>query len=106
LERRFHAPLAVSEYYGHAISSGYVMLRKGKYKYLYHTRPTPDFPNQREIYDLESDPEEFINLVFLPEQQHRMARFHAMLVKEIGEDPEETEKRCRADYAAGYSRTV
>jgi choline-sulfatase len=96
--------LAVSEYYGHAISSGYVMLRHGKYKYVYHTRPTPDFPNQRELYDLETDPDEFVNLVSIPEQQDGMAQFHAMMLKEIGEDPEETEQRCRANYAAGYNR--
>ena len=29
-------------------------------------------------------------------------RLHFTLVKELGEDPEETEKRCRADLARGY----
>ncbi len=96
--------LAVSEYYAQNISSGYAMLRQGKYKYVYHTRPIPGFPTQRELYDLEADPDEFINLVSLPEQQDRMARLHARLVKEIGEDPEKTELRCRADYAKGYDR--
>jgi len=30
---------------------------------------------------------------------------HEALVKEIGEDPETTERRCRSDYARGYSRS-
>ncbi|HUZ46604.1 MAG TPA: sulfatase-like hydrolase/transferase [Terriglobia bacterium] len=98
--------LAVSEYFAHNISSGYVMLRHGKYKYVYHTQPTPEFPAQREMYNLDADPDEFVNLVSLPEQQKRMAEFHALMVKEIGEDPERTEQRCRADFAAGYNRNA
>ena len=106
LDDRNHAwkDMAVSEYFAHNISSGFVMLRRGKYKYVYHTRPTPEFPTQREMYDLESDPHEFVNLASLPEQQKRMAEYHALLVKAIGEDPERTEQRCRADYAKGYNR--
>jgi choline-sulfatase len=95
--------MAVSEYYAHNISSGYVMLRQGKYKYVYHTRPVPNYPNERELYDLESDPNEFVNLVSLPEHQKRLAEMHALLVKEVGEDPEKTEQRCRADIAVGYA---
>jgi choline-sulfatase len=104
LDDRKHAwkDLAISEYYAHNISSGYVMVRRGKYKYVYHTHPTPDFPTQRELYDLEADRDEFVNLVSLPEHQKRMEEFHALMVKEIGEDPEKTEQRCRADYAEGY----
>ena len=29
---------------------------------------------------------------------------HRALVKELGRDPDETEKRCRADYVKGYGR--
>ena len=82
------------------------MLRHENYKYVYHTQPTAEFPAQRELYDLATDPDEFINLASIPEQQKRIREYHALLIKEIGEDPEKTEKRCRADYAEGYHRSA
>ena len=96
--------LAVSEYYAVHISSGFVMLRHENYKYVYHTQPTAEFPAQRELYDIATDPEEFINLASVPEQQKRIREYHAVLIKEIGEDPEKTEKRCRTDYEEVYHR--
>jgi choline-sulfatase len=98
--------LAVSEYYATNIASGFAMLRHDNYKYVYHTQPCADFPAQRELYDLKTDPEEFINLASIPEQQKRIRDYHALLIKEIGEDPEKTEKRCRADFAEGYHRSA
>jgi len=94
--------LAVSEYYAHNIASGYAMLRTGNYKYVYHTPPDADHPAQRELYDLAADPKEFANLAAQAGQQARVEALHAALVKELGEDPDETEKRCRADFAKGY----
>jgi len=44
--------MALSEYYGHNIASGFVMLRQGRYKYVYHTPPDADHPCERELYDL------------------------------------------------------
>ena len=96
--------VAVSEYYGHNIASGSAMIRQGRFKYVYHTRPDADHPPERELYDLEEDPGEFRNLAEEPGQQARISVMHAALVQELGEDPEETEKRCRADYARGYGR--
>ena len=96
--------LAVSEYYAHNIASGYAMLRQGPYKYVYHTPPDEQHPAQRELYDLTSDPEELKNLAAHEDQKARIEAMHASLVKEVGGDPNETELRCRADYAKGYGR--
>jgi choline-sulfatase len=94
--------LAVSEYYAHNIASGFAMLRTGRYKYVYHTAADQKHPAQRELYDLESDPGEFTNLASQAKHVETIRRLHAALVKELGEDPETTEKRCRADLAKGY----
>jgi choline-sulfatase len=97
--------LAVSEYYGHNIASGFAMLRQGRYKYVYHTRADADHPPERELYDLLSDPGEFDNLAGRRRHAERIRRMHEALIEEIGEDPEVTERRCRRDYAKGYSRS-
>jgi arylsulfatase A-like enzyme len=78
------------------------MLRSGQYKYVYHTPPDDQNPAQRELYDLVADPKEFTNLAAQPEQKPRIEALHAALVKELGQDPNETELRCRADGAKGY----
>jgi arylsulfatase A-like enzyme len=96
--------MAVSEYYAHHIASGYVMFRKGPFKYVYHTPPDVKHPAERELCDLRNDPGEFHNLAADPGQKQRIEQMHAALVKELGEDPDKTELRCRADYAKGYGR--
>lgn len=95
--------LAVSEYYAHNIASGFVMLRQGKYKYVYHTPAGEGHPAERELYDLIADPGEFHNLAASPAQQDRIQRMHAQLIRELGEDPDLTERRCREDGAKGYA---
>ena len=97
--------LAVSEYYAHNIASGYAMIRMGEYKYVYHTPADANHPAERELYDLQADPGEFNNLAGNAEYKDRVNAMHAALVEEIGEHPDKTEQRCRADYARGYSRS-
>jgi choline-sulfatase len=97
---------AVSEYYAHNIASGYAMIRSGHYKYVYHTAPDEQHNAQRELYDLQVDPGEFHNLAVHPEQKALIEKLHADLVKELGEDPEQTERRCRADCAKGYGEAA
>jgi choline-sulfatase len=96
--------LAVSEYYAHNIASGYAMIRIGKYKYVYHTPADAGHPAERELYDLQSDPGEFNNLAAKDGYRERAEAMHEVLIEEIGEHPDETEQRCRADYARGYGR--
>ena len=96
---------AISEYYAHNIASGFAMLRKGRYKYVYHTPADDEHPAERELYDLNTDPGEFNNLAGEPEHSDRIAAMHTFLVNELGENPDQTELRCRADYAKGYSRS-
>ncbi len=94
--------LAVSQYYAHNIASGYAMLRTGDWKYVYHCAPDERHDAERELYNLKADPGEFRNLASDPAQRRRIESLHALLLKELGEDPEESERRCRADYARGY----
>ena len=96
--------VAVSEYYGSYIASGFAMLGTGPYKYVYHTPPDAEHPAERELYDLAKDPGEFTNLAGRAKHVERLRQMHAELVKEVGEDPDETEQRCRADLARGYAR--
>lgn len=95
---------ALSQYYAHNIASGYVMLRQGPYKYVYHSPPEATHPAEEELYDLRSDPGEFANLARLPEYRERCQAMLAAIVAELGEHPDRIEARCRADYAKGYGR--
>jgi len=96
---------AVSEYYGHHVASGYVMLRKDNFKYVYHTKPGDSHPAEQELYDLDRDPDEHHNLAGLPAYQTIMDGLQQSLLSQLPEHPEETEKRCREDYRKGYNRT-
>ena len=87
---------AVTEYYNGYISSGISMIRQGDWKYVYHTRADETHGAERELYNLCGDPKELRNLARDPKQVARMTAMHAALVKEVGEDPEQTEKRYRA----------
>jgi choline-sulfatase len=95
---------AVSQYYGHNIASGYAMIRSGQWKYVYHTPPRDDMQPERELYDIAADTGEFRNLAADPSQRDRIADLESRLVLELGEHPDETEQRSRAELAIGYRR--
>ena len=88
--------LAVSEYYAGYIASGIVMIRQGDWKYVYHTRADAKHGPERELYDLSADPKELRNLAGDAQQRERIQAMHTALVKELGEDPEQSERRFRA----------
>ncbi|WP_176441759.1 sulfatase-like hydrolase/transferase [Granulicella rosea] len=96
--------LAVSEYYAHNTASGYTMIRSGEWKYVYHNVIDEDHPAQRELYNLAHDPKEFTNLANLPEHKARVETLHQRMLKEVGADPDEIEKRSREQLARGYTR--
>ncbi len=93
---------AVSQYYAHNIASGYAMLVQGNWKYVYHSPPNDHYKPEMELYDLAADPMEFDNLSAQPQHAQRIAQMQEFLIKQIGEHPDETEARCRAQIATGY----
>jgi len=56
-------------------------LREGIYKYV---RPLND--DLEELYDLEADPEELVNLAEKPEYQGLLERMRATTIKELRKD--------------------
>ena len=97
---------AVSEYYAENIGAGYTMSRSGNWKYTYHAKIDDAHPAQRQLFDLSTDPGEFINLADRPENAQRVADMHARMLKEVGAtDFDATEMRARSELAAGYHRT-
>ena len=78
------------------------MCRQGDFKYVYHTRMDEAHGPERELYNLKEDPGEFVNLADQPDYKDTVEKMHQLLVAELGDDPEELEKRCRSDYKKGY----
>jgi hypothetical protein len=92
------------------------MIRTGAWKYVYHTSRYSKHVPERELSDLGKDPGKFRNLAGkdaladatgsdLAEHERVMCALHALLVKEVGEEPESIEVRARADIAYGYKRS-
>ncbi len=88
--------LAVSEYFGSYVASGFAMIRQGDWKYVYHTRADASHGPERELFNLRTDSREMENLAGDPAQRKRLKDMHDALVKETGEDPEVTEANWRA----------
>ena len=95
---------ALSEYYGHNVCSGITMLRRGKYKYVYHSRINESFGPETQLFDMQADPKEFNNLADDPAHADTLAELHQAMLDELGEHPDDIEQRCRADLATGYDR--
>ena len=78
------------------IASGMAMIRQGDWKFVYHCRADENHVPESELYNLNTDPKELRNLARDRQQQDRLAAMHTALVKELGEDPEQSEARWRA----------
>jgi choline-sulfatase len=83
---------AFSEYHAAASMTGTFMLRDGKYKLIYFVGMAP------QLFDLEADPNEKVDLAASPAHANVLARLESRL-REIC-DPEEVDRRARADQAA------
>ena len=94
---------ACSEYYAQFIAHGFVMIRAGKWKYVYHGKPGENMPAERQLFDMETDPQEFSNVAADPKHADLIAKLHQRMVKEVGGDVDQTEQRARAQLAKGYS---
>ena len=93
---------ACSEYYAQFIAHGHVMVRSGKWKYTYFGRPASDMPAERQLFDMDADPDEFHDLAQDPKHARLIAKLHARMQKEVGGDLDETEVRARTQLAKGY----
>ncbi len=94
--------VACSEYYAKYIAHGIVMIRTGKWKYVYHGKPADNMAVERELFDMQSDPQEFNNLANDPQHAGLIASLHTRMVKEVGGDIDVTEQRARKQLAVGY----
>jgi choline-sulfatase len=63
--------IAFSEYLGEGVIAPVLMIRRGRYKYIF-SEPDPD-----QLYDLESDPHELHNLAGLPDYETIRRNFRA-----------------------------
>jgi choline-sulfatase len=84
--------IAFSEYHAMAAATGAFMLRKGRYKLIYYVDYKP------ELFDLEADPEETINLVSDPAHKDTLSDIEQELRKII--NPEKTDREAKASQAA------
>jgi arylsulfatase A-like enzyme len=86
---------AVSEYYAHGIAAGHCMIRKGDYKYVYFNKIDENNGEERQLFNMKDDPNEFNNLIKDPQYKDTVHELHDLLVKELGREPSEVEKESR-----------
>ena len=70
----------LGEYFGEGAIAPLLMIRRGKYKYI-RSRPDPE-----QLYDLEADPLEQVNLAKNPAEAERLARFRSEALARWDED--------------------
>ena len=87
---------AFSEYHAAASRTGAFMLRKGRFKYVHYLNYTP------ELYDIDEDPEELINLAGDPDYSENLDGFEAELRDML--DMDEVDSRAKRDQAAWAER--
>ncbi len=87
---------AFSEYHAAGAATGAFSLRRGRHKLIYYVDMEP------ELFDLEADPEELDNLAARPDHADLLRDMEAEL-RRIG-DPEEIDRRAKADQAALVER--
>jgi choline-sulfatase len=80
------------EYHASASPSGAFMIRKGSFKYIHYVGYDP------ELFDLENDPEETINLAGDPAYSETLSQYRQYL-NDIC-DPEKTDRRAKDDQNA------
>ena len=85
-----------SEYHAAGAVSGVFMLRTRRWKYIHYVGFEP------ELFDLEADPEETVNIAVYPEYAEVVAWIDARLRAVC--DPEATDARAHADQAAMIER--
>ncbi|MEZ5842395.1 MAG: sulfatase-like hydrolase/transferase [Hyphomicrobiaceae bacterium] len=88
--------VAFSEYHAAASPTATFMLREGRYKLVYFVGMAA------QLFDLETDPDETRDLATLPEHAEVLNRLEARL-REIC-DPEDVDRRAKADQAATIAR--
>lgn len=88
--------LAFSEYHAVGADNASYMVRKGRYKLLYHMGYRP------ELYDLETDPEESRDLAGEADMAPVLVEYEGLL--RAITDPEATDRRAKADQAALVER--
>jgi choline-sulfatase len=88
--------VAFSEYHAVASQNAYYMLREGQYKYVHFVNA------DAQLFDLEADPKELLNLADDPEHAAVVDRLKAKLREIL--DPEAVDQQAKADQAALIER--
>jgi choline-sulfatase len=89
LMRESEGRAILSEYHASSSRAGEFMIRYGKWKYVYYVH----YPEQPQLFDLESDPEELNDLGQKKEFLTRRTECHRLLRAML--DPEEVDRRAK-----------